>query len=222
MNHYTYLITNRTNDMKYIGVRSCDCNPVDDNYWGSSKYLTEAISNDGIDNFSKEVLKVWPTRDEAVAHEIKLHKKHNVGVNDKFYNKAIQKSVGFDTTGMPGSCGFQGKTHTKESKQKMSESKKGIAKTAEHNKKNSLAHRGENNPFYGQTHTAETIEKIRQASTGKNNPMYGKKHSDEAKQKVSMANKGRKRTKVECPHCKKLGAGPGMKMYHFDNCKAKK
>jgi hypothetical protein len=33
---------------------------------------------------------------------------------------------------------------------------------------------------------------------------------------------GIKKQKYTCPHCKKEGAGPAMKRFHFDNCKHKK
>jgi len=222
MKHYTYMITNTLNDMQYIGVRSCDCEPNEDQYWSSSKYLKEDITKFGIENFTKQILNIWNTREDALEHEISLHEQYNVSTNKLFYNKSKQTSVGFDTTGMPGPCNMLGKKHTEESKQKMSKSKKGKPKTTEHNLKNSLSHRGEKNPFYGKKHTQESIEKIRKASTGKNNPMYGKQHSDEVKQKISQINKGKKRVKVTCPHCGKVGGGPGMKMYHFDNCKVSK
>ena len=30
------------------------------------------------------------------------------------------------------------------------------------------------------------------------------------------------RTEHTCPHCNKIGKGPNMKRYHFDNCKLNK
>jgi hypothetical protein len=57
--------------------------------------------------------------------------------------------------------------------------------------------------------------------------------SDETKRKIGAANRGNKRpdlalrnkersgpapTRV-CPHCQKIGGGPNMTRYHFDNCK---
>ena len=41
--HYTYEIKNKKG-LYYIGVRSCNCNPSDDIYMGSSKILRDAIS----------------------------------------------------------------------------------------------------------------------------------------------------------------------------------
>lgn len=51
---------------------------------------------------------------------------------------------------------------------------------------------GQNNPFYGKTHTEESKKKMslnHKDVSGKNNPMYGKHHSDEAKEKISQARK---------------------------------
>ena len=65
-----------------------------------------------------------------------------------------------------------GKTHSKETIQKMSgENHPMYGKT------------GENNHSYGKTHSKESIQKMREAKAGKNHPMYGKTHTEETKQK---------------------------------------
>ena len=192
MTHYTYIITNNLSKIQYIGVRSCNCNASKDNYWGSSKYLTEDINKVGRDNFTKQILAIWPTREDATEHEIKLHEFFNVSVNHMFYNKSIQTSSKFHTIGMPHPKGMLDKSHTAEARLKMSNAKKGIPKTAEHNKKNSEAHMGKKNPFYGKKHSVETLLKIKQASSGENNPMHGATHSNEAKRKMSESKKGKK------------------------------
>lgn len=52
---------------------------------------------------------------------------------------------------------------------------------------------GENNPFYGKTHTKENIEKMRERMSGKvsgsDNPFYGKSHSDESLDKIKEGNR---------------------------------
>tara|TARA_Y100000296_G_C5177562_1_gene261017 strand:+ start:485 stop:1276 length:792 start_codon:yes stop_codon:yes gene_type:complete len=52
---------------------------------------------------------------------------------------------------------------------------------------------GEQNPFYGKTHSQETIRKIKAALKGKmlgdQNPFYGKTHTEEAKKKIKEANR---------------------------------
>ena len=62
--------------------------------------------------------------------------------------------------------------------------------------------KGENNPFYGKTHSEETKELIRQRNAetkhirseklkGENNGMYGKQHTEETKQYLSKTSKER-------------------------------
>jgi len=50
--------------------------------------------------------------------------------------------------------------------------------------------KGENNPFYGKTHSKEAKEKIKQSKIGKNNPMYGKSPSEETRKKLSNSISG--------------------------------
>jgi hypothetical protein len=100
--------------MKYIGVRSCNCDPKEDNYWGSSKYIPKDVKT----THKKRILKIHATRLDAVNHEIFLHNKYDVAVNKEFYNRSKQTSTKFDTTGIPHSC-------TEEARRKLSISKKG-------------------------------------------------------------------------------------------------
>lgn len=129
MYHYTYLIQHRTEDKRYIGVRSSKCLPQEDlTYWGSSKYLPKDVKETHV----KIVLKEFATRSEAVEHEILLHKLNNVAVSENYYNKACQKTSGFDTSGTK-------LTFTDEHKRKISEGLKGYVRTKEHKRNNSIA-----------------------------------------------------------------------------------
>jgi hypothetical protein len=99
-NHYVYILenTNPTCDKKfYIGVRSCFCEPQNDNYFSSSKVIKNLIKN-GV-NFNKKILKTFKTREEAINYEIKLHKKYEVSNNIEFYNLVNQTNSKFDTSG---------------------------------------------------------------------------------------------------------------------------
>jgi|688.fasta_scaffold80405_4 hypothetical protein len=49
----------------------------------------------------------------------------------------------------------------------------------------------------------------------------GKKLSEEVKQKLSLLKKGKTYPKQTCSYCGKIGGGPRMKTYHFENCKNK-
>lgn len=94
MNHYVYQITYNT-DKKYIGCRSCKCLPEDDTkYVGSSKHTPNTEIK------IKEILKVFSTREEAIAYEIYLHNLYNVHLSNDYYNQAKQTSVSFNTQGL--------------------------------------------------------------------------------------------------------------------------
>ena len=103
MYHYTYRITNITERMYYYGVHSCKCHPkeaIGITYFSSSKrdgFIDHQKQNP--EQYKYKVIKIFKTRIEAIEHEIFLHKKFNVGVNNKFYNDSMQTSTSFDTTG---------------------------------------------------------------------------------------------------------------------------
>lgn len=187
--HYVYKITNTNPTDKrkyYIGVRTSNYNPLDDiNYWSSSKSLKSHINEQGTEYFSKEILSIWETREQAVAEEIKLHEELDVGRNPAFYNLAKQTSNGFDTTGTPLSDEhkekiskfFKGRLDSDETRRKKSESLKGrkitwgdkiskakIGKESWNKGKKFPEQTGEKNHFFGKTHSRETKDKISQES----------------------------------------------------------
>ena len=183
MYHYTYLIENKLNGKKYIGVRSSQNDPNTDFYWSSSKSLKHEINLIGRDNFRKIILDIFDTRKEAVYNEIELHKFYDVGNNPNFYNKAKQTSTGFDTTGISSPL-------------------KGVAKTPEQKKKQSnimkLKSKGKNNAMYGKTHSNKTkkliSEKLKGLLVGERNGRFGVTLTSDTKQKISIKNKGKRPT----------------------------
>lgn len=95
MNHYTYEITFNSGK-KYIGVRSCKCQPEEDtSYLGSSKI----IPPEDYLNCTKVILKTFDTRPLAVLHEAELHATYNVKNNPLYYNQVNQTSDKFDQQG---------------------------------------------------------------------------------------------------------------------------
>lgn len=142
--HYNYIITNLNNHKRYIGVRSCNCHPIEDNnYWGSCKTLLESIEKEGLEWFRKDVIAIWGNRELAVEHEIKMHNWFEVGSNPMFYNKAKQTSTGYDQTGCPG-C-----THSEEFIKYLRQ-----------------INTGENNPWYNKKQTEESNRKRSETQTG--------------------------------------------------------
>ena len=214
--HYTYLITNTTNQMKYIGVRSCSCLPEnDDGYMGSSKILNEAMGIEPED-FVKTIIDTFPTRKNANSNEQWLHEYYDVARNPEFYNRCIAP-MGFCASGK----------HVSDStKKKMSEAKSGekhpsygIPRSDETRKKISNSTRGGKNHRYGKSVSAETLSKMREGKRGEKCYMYGKHHSAETRAKMSEAKMGKIQPKTTCPHCLQIGGESNMKRSHFDNCK---
>jgi hypothetical protein len=96
--HYTYQLTDQTG-RSYIGARSCSVYPTDDvTYMSSSKYVHKAIIDGFV--FEKKILAVFPTRIDAVQHEINLHDFFDVARNFNFYNRSRQTNLKFDTSGI--------------------------------------------------------------------------------------------------------------------------
>lgn len=95
MNHYVYLLQNKNDGKKYIGVRSCKGIIEEDAYMSSSKWATKAY----LAECTKTILKTFNTRKEAVQYEIYLHNKYDVAVNPEYFNQAKQTATKFDQSG---------------------------------------------------------------------------------------------------------------------------
>lgn len=97
--HYVYEITNNINSKKYIGKRSCSCNIEQDQYMGSGKVLKTAFSKYGIENFSKEILFICDTEEDAFQKEKEQIDKVNATENPMYYNIADGGHGGYVTKG---------------------------------------------------------------------------------------------------------------------------
>lgn len=74
--HYVYKITNKINNKYYIGIHSfpkdLGYTPLTDGYWGSGTKIIEDIKILGRENFIKEILGIYSTREEISIEEQKL------------------------------------------------------------------------------------------------------------------------------------------------------
>lgn len=213
MNHYVYLIEKKTaletQQKYYIGVRSCECLVGDDDYMGSSKYLTEDIEKNGKEKYNKIILKRFDNRIDALNYEIQLHEEFDVVENPLFFNKAKQKTTGF-------ACGpkelnpFYGKKHTEESRRLMRE----ILKTKDTTPKKTRL---------GEKHEITTLIKmsvIRKEWMAENkHPMLGVKRTEKMRINNSLGAKNQQRYK--CMHCDVVTIPANIKRWHNDNCKKK-
>lgn len=181
----------------YIGVRSSNCKPEDDfKYLGSFRDKTFNPSE-------KIILDIFETRKEANKAEIFLHSFYKVHINPHFANRAKHTSSGFCVAGIPKSdehkkkiglanskvlrgksSAFKGKTHSTESRKKISESKRGKNLSEEHKEKLRKA-------ATGFKHSEESKRKMSEVKKGKVSPMKGRKTSEETKRKQSKAKKGK-------------------------------
>ena len=221
--HYTYIIKNITNQMQYIGVRSCSCLPENDSdYMGSSKPLDEAMGIEP-EAFTKTIIDTFPTRDIANRNEQRLHEMYDVTRNPDFYNQ-MNAPLGFCNAGKTHSAetkkkmsaSHDGKTLSPETRKKISKSSMGKTISTEARKKMSIAQMGKtlspetrtkmSKAQMGKTLSEEHKKKLFDSNMGKKHSpetrkkmrenhvgMKGKKHSDATKKKISESSKKRKK-----------------------------
>lgn len=72
MKHYVYRTTCRVNGKTYVGIRSCEGSPFDDTYLGSGVALLAAVRKYGREAFTKQVLVIVESREEALRIEAAL------------------------------------------------------------------------------------------------------------------------------------------------------
>lgn len=71
MVYYVYKVTNIMNNKWYVGKRK-HTSPYEDQYMGSGQLIKAAIQKHGKQNFSKEILRIFETNDEAAQFEASL------------------------------------------------------------------------------------------------------------------------------------------------------
>jgi group I intron endonuclease len=167
MKHYVYKLTETKTNEFYYGIRSCNCNPIDDFYMGSM-----IAWNPNKDNLIKEIVSEFKTREDAVKFEsmvieenIKhpLNRNYHTGMGMAFYGKShsnetkekisntmIGRHVGKDNPfyGMTHkvetlkkiSKSLTGNTHSDETKKKMSESATNIDRSEYKLKRKKVLH----------------------------------------------------------------------------------
>jgi hypothetical protein len=109
---FVYLITNTTNDKKYIGKKLAKFKTTKPplkgkknkrrgtkesdwrTYWGSSDHLNEDVITLGEDKFTREILHYCPTRGIASYIEAQEQFERNVLLTDEYYNGIINVRVG--------------------------------------------------------------------------------------------------------------------------------
>lgn len=194
MNHYVYEITNNINGKKYIGKRSCNCPIENDKYMGSGKALLEAIKKYGIENFSKNILKVCESEKKAYSEEKKFIEEANA-VNDRKYYNIIAGGLGISSDYMKERWKdkYYRESHRlklikcwqdKSYREKQSLRMKEVSNMFWNNEKNRLYI---SNKLKEYCSSEEVKMQKSMRVKGKNNPMYGKKHTEECKRRIRNA-----------------------------------
>lgn len=147
MYYIIYKTTNLINDKIYVGYHSTE--DINDSYLGSGKLLKQAIKKYGENNFKRDILYVFPTKEEAllkegeIVNEAFIYSKSNYNIKlggeggwDHTYNDPTIKQKRLDgikravkegrisTWNKHDTFGFKGKKHTKETLKKISEAGK--------------------------------------------------------------------------------------------------
>lgn len=150
---FVYQTTNKLNGRKYIGKHVCT--DLNDGYYGSNPELREDIKTFGYENFDRIILDYAETDEELAAKESYYLRLYQVVESPNFYNQSYSSSGGNTfknwskerysefielqrkvQTGKSRSqktknrisknnVGFKGKSHSEESRKRISESLKG-------------------------------------------------------------------------------------------------
>lgn len=94
--HYLYKTTNLINEKYYYGMHST--NNIEDRYLGSGIYLRRAIRKYGKDNFKREIIQMFDTREELVNAEQEIITEQVL--KDKQNMNCQYGGEGFNTIGM--------------------------------------------------------------------------------------------------------------------------
>jgi len=242
--NYSYITTNLNNQKQYVGDHSTD--NLEDGYLGSGLYIQRAVKKYGKENFKREILEFFNTKQEAFNAQEKWIKEYNTLVPNGYNISPIG--------GVQASGGMNLISRQKLSKTRID---------------NQLA-KGKNNPMFGISLKDKWIniygEEIAEKKYFKWVQMQKEyKPTEESKQKISETLKGRKPWNIglskknddrltksaitmsknrkgilkslehkinmskshkdpkhikECPHCNKIinNSGGAYTKYHGENC----
>lgn len=184
--HYFYKITNTVNGKFYYGIHSTD--DLEDGYLGSGIKIRKAVAKYGAENFTKEILKFFTTREEASLYESKI-------VNATVLNDpaCYNLRTGGDVARLPG--GRIAEESVRKAKQTKKERMADPAYRQALHDKISKALKGKPKP-------EEFRKKMSEARKGKVGAMRGIPKTEDHRRKISEALKGRHLSEEHIEHLK--------------------
>lgn len=178
--------------------------------------MKKLIEEYGVSSFETEIRKTFQTKDEAINWEERVLCKLKVRKNASWVNITNSKSW----MSMEGDAN---PSKRQDVKNKISQANKGRKRPDQSERMKT------NHPLKNEETRAKMIatrkSKIASGeitiwSTGKKRPeISGERHHRFGKKCESLSSMNS--VEYKCPICAKIGKGPGMKRYHFDNCKLK-
>ncbi len=233
---YLYIKQHSVTGLKYFG-KTRKQNPF--TYNGSGTYWQNHINKHGKEHIQTIELYGFDNQDLCTRFALKFSKDNNIVESEEWANLRPENGLDGITVGTKFSETHKrklsessiGRAHSNKTKAKIAMSNLGQKRSETTKKKLSLSAKtkiGNKNPFYGKQHTEESRLKMSRAALDRE-PMSeetrlkislkcrGQVNTEETKVKMSEAQLKRFQTKIECPHCGKIGAH-NMTRYHFDNC----
>jgi hypothetical protein len=191
---YVYICTHKDTNQFYIGYREANVKLNRPSHLDLPEYKTSSTTvRPDWSDYTWIILAEFFNPSHAYSFEQQL-------IYDNWDNPLLLNghcNIGknqFRPSGPSPKKGKPGKPHSDETRQKLSDAKK-----------------GKPNGRKGKPHSDESKKKISDAKKGKPN---GKRGKTSGKQQNPAP-------EVECPHCGLVGRGGGMTRHHFDNCKMK-
>lgn len=195
---YIYITTNLINGKQYIGQKKSDIF-LENKYLGSGCALSKSVDKYGHENFKVELIEKCNSQEELNAREYYWIKYYDAVNSRNFYNlreggnqpgfsEQSREKMRNNHANISGSNhprynkGYlvsgennpmYGKHHTKESREKMSKTRRENYLNGMYEHLHHQDNRGKNNPMYGKY--------------GKDNPNTGKKRNNTTKQLISKA-----------------------------------
>ncbi len=185
--YYVYLITNLILNKQYVGSKLCyKDDPLNDNYWGSSKYLSADIEIYGKENFTKEIITAeYTNKNDMLNGETEYILKYDT-LEPNGYNRFLpNQRRGFHTAG----CKHTDETIEKMRGPKSEEHKQKLKgpKSEEHKqhmKDNHADVSGKNNPMFGKSVYDTWVEKFGKEEADRKMKESYKPLPEERKQKI--------------------------------------
>ncbi|UNA01940.1 major capsid protein [Vibrio phage PVA8] len=170
MYYIVYKTTNTINNKIYIGVHKTD--NLDDSYLGSGKHILNAIQKYGSENFTREIIDIFNSYEDAFTLESELVTEDFVSRPDT-YNQALGGDLGNTNGWLKWNSSPARKNAADEHSKRMTGAGNPMygKKRPEHSELMK-----ERNPFKGKTHNKESLHKMSQSrkgkATGVNNAMF--------------------------------------------------